>query len=292
VNIGTYTTKLAQTKVWKYAHLKRDGHFTKVICDASGRVTFWSKLPKDITPDMLCVPCARPYVNRLPTNTVVLCELWLPGKRSEAIKTAINALDPALRCDVFAVERYTTDLRNLPNTLPGVANFCSTFEFPFVEFVELPTANCFANAEAVKALPVGGDVEGYVLKNGNLADWVKVKPRRTVDVIVTGFTAAEPGKYEGLIGALIVSTAEGYEVANVSGMSDVQRQYFSEHSESILGSVIEVEYQNVGAKGRLRHPAFIRTREDKAAKDCVVGQDEALAEYWKASDRKTFTLFE
>jgi len=47
--------------------------------------------------------------------------------------------------------------------------------------------------------------------------------------------------------------------------------------------VMEVSYQYVGDKGRLRHPNFVRWREDKPAAECTLSQDDDLVYYWKES---------
>ena len=66
---------------------------------------------------------------------------------------------------------------------------------------------------------------------------------------------------------------EGYyimEVCECSGYTDEQREYFTEHIEELLGSVIEVKANGVMKdSGRMRHPRFLRLREDKAPEQCI-----------------------
>lgn len=132
--------------------------------------------------------------------------------------------------------------------------------------------------------------EGWIVKELDTADggWWKVKREVTVDVVVLGSTDAEPGKFEGLIGALTVGivcrdpevpcweldTGRGLvrvrEVSNVSGMDDASRREMSSDRDALVGRVCEIECQAVGGKndGKLRHARFIRWREDKPLEEC------------------------
>jgi ATP-dependent DNA ligase len=123
-------------------------------------------------------------------------------------------------------------------------------------------------------------IEGYVFKNGNILDYAKWKPVRTIDLIVSGTTKGQ-GKYKGMVGALRACTTEGFEVAKVSGMDDATRASID---NGTFGRIIEVAYQGVGAKGRLRHPRFIRWREDKLSDGCKVSQDPELERIWRDKD--------
>jgi ATP-dependent DNA ligase len=118
--------------------------------------------------------------------------------------------------------------------------------------------------EATLRAPLPTDVEGYVFKDGNLTGWAKWKPTRTADLVVTGLTPGR-GKYAGLIGSLECSLWGGPVVADVSGFTDAERAALGPH---VIGQVVEVAYQYVGARGRLRHPRFVRWRDDKAPEEC------------------------
>jgi len=108
-------------------------------------------------------------------------------------------------------------------------------------------------------------LEGYVLSDGMNYNVSKLKVVNTVDAFVTGYVKGK-GKYEGMIGSFKVSVLdEGgtREIANVSGMDDSIRGGPVE-----LHRVMEVRYDRVASRGRLRHPRFIRWRDDKRPEDC------------------------
>jgi len=71
--------------------------------------------------------------------------------------------------------------------------------------------------------------------------FAKYKKRRTADLLCIGWKEGT-GKYEGLIGSLLLQDSEGREVYVGSGMSDMDRQIVPEY---FVGLVIEIEYEQI-----------------------------------------------
>lgn len=118
------------------------------------------------------------------------------------------------------------------------------------------------------------DLEGVIVKpldalyqRKRSHNWLKVKDEQTVDVPIVGYVEGT-GKYEGTLGALVVDY-NGKEVNVGSGLSDVDRDYFWKHQTKYQNILVEVEYHEETPDGSLRHPRFVRLREDKPVEDGV-----------------------
>lgn len=60
------------------------------------------------------------------------------------------------------------------------------------------------------------------------------------------------------------------KVGECEGITEEDRDYMTRHKDDILGSVIEVKGNEIfNDTGRIRHPRFVRYREDKRAEECT-----------------------
>ena len=132
-----------------------------------------------------------------------------------------------------------------------------------------------------KIVAEGG--EGVVVKSlkGLEKDWFKVKRVHTWDCVIVGFTEAQygkTGKFAGLIGAIRYgfynSDGRLVEVGKCSGMIDEQRAAFSAAQESFIGRVIEIRGQELGNRGAIVFPRFVRIRDDKLPTECLMPMHE------------------
>jgi hypothetical protein len=102
--------------------------------------------------------------------------------------------------------------------------------------------------------------EGLILRQGD--KWLKVKPKDTADVFITGYQAGT-GKHKGKMGALLTNYGKVG-----TGFSDIDREWwqmmFDLHGLTWLTTVlIEVEYMEMTSGNKFRHPRFKRVRDDK-----------------------------
>lgn len=224
----------------------------------------------------LSLKSVQAFIDDAPPLSSLDCEAWVPGRPASIVPTALRSAELELKVTPFAVPWWdgadltVADALDVVNRFRPMFEFADTFEYEeLTDGVEDHAKSLLANAKA-------RGIEGWILKDYNYANWWKLKESNTCDCIVVDVKEGN-GKYAGLVGALIVALNDGSKqkvVANVSGMSDTERVEITEldNDGKLLGRVVEVEYQYVGERGKLRHPRFVRFREDKPAVECMLDQ--------------------
>lgn len=267
--------------VTKYAHLKLDGHFVRVHLYDDSQLRVYTSRPTDITtelPSRILEP-----LTVLPDGKY-LGELWVPGKPAAYVKTAIKNDDSRLTLTFFAIEDPKLEYAELPDVAALFAEWRLQFA-PFETLGDVPRTLEESELQFLRARArqIGSDVEGWMLKIGNLHGWAKLKLEETIDLVVIGATEGK-GKHAWGLGSLEggVYCPDLRSVASVGGLTDEERAdvtaAWDEDPDSVVGRVMEVKYQRVDARGRLRHPRFLRWRDDKDATECVASQDPRLEE--------------
>ena len=98
----------------------------------------------------------------------------------------------------------------------------------------------------------------HIYKPGKrVNDIIKLKPRKTADLKCVGFIDGE-GKYEGMIGALLLRDIEGRTVSVGSGLTDRERGVDPEY---YIGRIVEIEYERID--DTYVQPIFKFVRGDK-----------------------------
>lgn len=119
--------------------------------------------------------------------------------------------------------------------------------------------------------------EGIVIKSLNRSYYekaasLKCKKFETVDVVVIDYQQGN-GKYSDTIGALIVGYYDNdkndfIRISKVNCSTDEERNWWRDNWSIAKYSVIEVKCQEITDKS-LRHPVYIRRRDDKDFKMCL-----------------------
>ena len=128
-----------------------------------------------------------------------------------------------------------------------------------------------SNAEGV----VARRMDGVYRPGVRSSDMVKIKFQKTADVFAVRF--GDEGK-DNIVLGVYNDKGEVVEVGKVSARTGDGRQIK-------LGDVLEVDYLNFTADGRMREPVNPRKRKDKAARECTIDQFEAI-------DLKKVAVFE
>ena len=129
-------------------------------------------------------------------------------------------------------------------------------------------------------------------RSGRSDAWRKVRARRSADFVVAGWTPTKSDATD--IGALVLAEYRGDDLVYCgragSGLGEAnRREAKSRLAELEPGDplsndathrwvepvlVCEVEFREYSADGHLRHPTFVRFRDDKAPKECLSAYDE------------------
>ena len=129
-------------------------------------------------------------------------------------------------------------------------------------------------------------------KSGRSDAWRKVRAKRSADFVVAGWTPVKSNPHD--VGALVLAEYRGDELSYCgrvgSGLGErnrreaKQRLEVLESGDALSGDtehrwveavlVCEVEFREYSADGHLRHPVFLRFRDDKAPAECISAYDE------------------
>lgn len=209
-------------------------------------------------------------------------------------------VDPKLQLHIFDIlHNKNQGLETFPLAyrLEALRAYRAIFTIPFL--AEVPTARTEYEKRQLLAQELEAGREGIVLKNLQsdyvfgtpkrdakpANHWYKVKKKDTIDVKITGSIPPEQfyrdpmtGVYDlsrptkpwsnGWFGSLTFEFEEDGKIytGSTSGMTDDMRARMSDGCHRVLpmyhGRIMEVEYMEKTADGNLRHPRFVRLREE------------------------------
>lgn len=270
-----------RSQPFNYITYKYDGFRCTLFKQPSGRLCAFLR-SKDVTHQIEHLSWYKRAKAELPAYSSIDGELLVYGKPSTAVATALASGTEELAYEVFAIP-YWKERDLATESLEVVSQMTHNMGLSFGNRIvkandrdSYYTAAYFETtlkqANAIQRAYTYGraahPVEGFVLKVSNYRGWYKYKPIRTVDAVVTGLSPGV-GRLRGMVGSLLVSVYRDgalVEIAAVSGMDDETRR----EAASSVGRVVEVEYMEIASQGRLRHPRFLRWRDDKPATECVL----------------------
>jgi ATP-dependent DNA ligase len=99
-----------------------------------------------------------------------------------------------------------------------------------------------------------------------------MKQRPSYDYVCMGFEHSDSDRYAG---RGVRSIQAGLFLGNkltllttIGGLTDAQRHEFFARPQDYVGRVFEAEGKLLFPSGKLRHPNFLRWRDDKRPEDC------------------------
>lgn len=218
----------------------------------------------------------------LPADTAVDGEIisQVDGAGSGGVQTVMastgahipTVADLPLKLVVFDVLRCDgQDTRSLPwherRAILEAANFTGCQHVQRIE--------TFPSSVRTYQVAVALGFEGVVCKvrdskyvNTRSTSWIKLKATDTVDAVITSFKAGT-GNRSGEVGAIEVDLYDANNVptgisTTASGMTDAVRADMLANPQNWLGTVVEIKHNGVMPSGKVRHPRFVRRRDDKA----------------------------
>jgi DNA ligase 1 len=210
------------------------------------------------------IPAPSWFTAKLP-STPLDGELWMGRGQFDALSGAVRQQQPddalwrSIRYMVFdqpaSPALFSERLAELRQAVAATA-------WPQLVAVEQFTVSGSAQLAAKLAEVVAAGGEGLVLHHAQSrlasarADQLyKLKPLYDAEATVLGHTAGH-GKYQGMLGALDVQTADGQRFKIGTGLSDAQRQ-----SPPAIGSRVTYSYQGLTASGKPRFARFLRQHD-------------------------------
>lgn len=239
------------------------------------------------------VPHIQKELQRLPLGTVVDGEVYYPGGNSNLVTSIMGSL-PAkalarqegnpIRYCIFDVLHYNgKDLTKRPwSERRAVLDKLYAGHLNNSKHIDLSMVHYGDKHKFLDDMLSSGE-EGIMLKNVDAEyyagerfehAWYKVKKDYPIDVVIMGFEPGK-GKYNNMVGSVVFGQYEekGGQLirkGSCSGFTDAMRLDMTTHPNKYINQVMEIHAMEPTAKGAFRHPQFVRMRDDKSPRDCIV----------------------
>lgn len=192
-------------------------------------------------------------------------ELWFARQQFETILSIVSKQQP-VSSEWQQLGYYIFELPDAPGTFSErvsamqalVQQQNSRYLRVVEQFRVADRAELFALLQQLEQAGAEGLMLHYqdaLYKTGRSSDLLKLKSYQDTEAIVIGYRPGK-GKYQGMVGALIVRTPEGLEFAIGSGLTDALRQ-----RPPAIGTEITYRYNGYTSNGIPRFARFLRVRQ-------------------------------
>lgn len=194
-------------------------------------------------------------------------ELWLGRQSFERLSASVRRQTPhddewrAIRYQIYEQPGGTG---SFSERLAALRSIVARASLPWLQVLEQERVadRVALQQKLADVVKLGG--EGLVLhradapwQTGRTDSLLKLKPQLDAEARVVAHEAGQ-GKYQGMLGALLVETANGVHFRLGSGLSDTQRK-----NPPPVGSMVTYRYRDLTGNGVPKFASFLRIRESE-----------------------------
>ena len=194
-------------------------------------------------------------------------ELWMGRGTFETLSGAVRQFepDPALWRQIrFMVFDLPAAEQTFDQRLEQLRRLLGTSESPYIQLVQqFRVADQQQLTRHLQQIVKAGG-EGLMLHRGDSVyrqgrsdNLLKLKTYEDAEAVVIDHLPGK-GKYEGMLGALLVTTPEGLRFRIGTGFSDAERA-----APPAIGSIVTYKYYGKTSRGIPRFASFLRIRNDR-----------------------------
>jgi DNA ligase-1 len=192
-------------------------------------------------------------------------ELWMGRQTFERLSAAVRRQQPrdeewrAISYQLYELPEGAGDFRQRLASLQALVTQAAQ---PWLQLVAQEAVQDHAVLTARLAHIVQAGGEGLMLhradalwQSGRSAALLKLKPQFDAEAVVLAHEVGK-GKYQGMLGALLVQTEYGQRLRLGSGFSDAQRR-----DPPAIGSTISYRYRGFSASGLPKFASYLRLQQ-------------------------------
>ena len=168
------------------------------------------------------------------------------------------------------------------NRLDFLVETCFSHNFSNVKIIPFYWVQSLENALEYTSKWMNEGFEGAILKDKSLVfkdgtskQQLKLKLEISAEMRCVGFNDGRVGtKREGKVGSIIFANDEGTIKGSCSGFTDSELDFFTENKDSLIGNIMEVQFNDITKSESndfhaFSHPRFIEWRADKDETDSL-----------------------
>jgi DNA ligase-1 len=194
-------------------------------------------------------------------------ELWMGRRSFEALSAAVRRQEPV----DSEWKRISYQVYELPGGEGSFGDRVAALQVsvaraavPWLQVLPQTRVSDRAGLQRKLAQVVNAGGEGLMLHRvdapwqaGRTEALLKLKPHKDAEAVVVAHEAGK-GKYEGMLGALIVAMPDGQRFRLGTGFSDAMRRV-----PPPVGAAVTYRYRDLTSKGLPRFASFLRVRDSE-----------------------------